>query len=176
MWIHVIGIGLVGALTFAPPPAQAQTTQNASSQDTPAQSAESTPPELTVLNVALAESVQNREPVGSVNPAVSCETKKKSTSKAATPVVDTAVNGQVYFWNTVQAPTDGKLRHTWLMKKNNEWQPMAKIDLRIGKSNSYRTWSSKKFDPSWHRGEWRIEVANADNTNEVLCESHFRVQ
>ena len=170
MWTYFIAIALVGGLTLSPLPASGK------AGDSPSDVAavNSTSENMTVIGVALAENVKDREPVGSVNPSVSC--RNNGQSQDAIPVVDSSVSGQVFFWNTVQSSTDSTLRHIWLMKRGQGWQPMAQVDLPIGKSHAYRTWSSKKFDRSQHLGEWRIEVAEADQPDKVLCQSSFQVR
>jgi len=160
MLIYVIGIALVGGLTLVPQLASAEV--------------ENPSPEMAVIGVALAGDVKDREPVDRVNPSISCETIEET--QGALPIVDSNTNGRVFFWNTVQSTGDTTIRHIWKMKRNQSWQPMAKVDLPIGKSQSYRTWSSKKFDRNRHLGEWRIEVARADQPDQVLCHSSFRVE
>ena len=170
MWIYyVIAIALAGGLSLSPHPVSAKT------EDSTAATVDSGSENMTVVEVALAEDIQDREPVGSVNPEVSCE-KNGQSQPAALPVVDSSAHGRMFFWNTVQSNADTTLRHIWLMKRDQNWQPMAEVDLKIGKSHHYRTWSSKKFDRNWHLGEWKIEVAKADHPEEVLCQSSFRVE
>lgn len=170
MLIYVIAIALAGGFTLSPLAVSANpgefTPENAS-MDSDSQ-------HMTVVGVALAENIQDREPVGPVNPSISCE--KEGQSQAAIPVVDSNANGRAFFWNTVQSSGDSTLQHIWLMKRDQSWEPMAKIDLKIGKSDAYRTWSSKKFDRNHHLGEWKIEVVTADHPDEVLCQSSFRVE
>jgi len=171
MWINVIAIALVGGLALAPQPVSAQSGDTSS--HVPA--VDSAFQNTTVVGVALAENIQGREPVGSVTPSISCQ-KDGQSQAAAIPVVDSSANGQMFFWNTVEANADTTLSHIWLMKRDQEWKPMAKVDLKIAKSHAYRTWSSKKFDRNWHLGEWKIEVARADQPDVVLCQSSFRVE
>ena len=170
MLIYLVGMAIVGGLTLSPHLGFAQ--GNHSSKHPAEVETDST--EMTLVGVALARDVKDREPVATVNPAISCETT--DSSPEALPVVDSTTNGRVFFWNTVQSNGDSTLRHIWKMKRNQHWEPMAEIDLRIAQSQSYRTWSSKKFDRKHHLGEWRIEVANADQPDLVICHSSFRVK
>ena len=170
MLIYLIGIALVGGLTLSPQFVSAQGKET--SQEMGATTTSS--PDMAIVGVALAGDVKDREPVGAVNPAVSCNTNEQTPE--ALPIVDSQTNNRVFFWNTVQSSGDATLRHIWKMKRNQNWQPMAEVDLQIGQSQTYRTWSSKKFDRSQHLGEWRIEVARADQPDIVICHSSFKVQ
>lgn len=176
MWIYAIAIALAGVLTLAPQPVSALSQEMASgetSTDVPA--VDSVSQNTTIVSVALAENIQDREPVGSVNPSISCD-KNDQSQATALPVIDSNSNGRMFFWNSVESSADTTLSHVWLMKRDQEWKPMAKVDLPIAKSHAYRTWSSKKFDRNWHLGEWKIEVARADQPDVVLCQSSFRVE
>jgi len=171
MWIYVIAIALAGGLTLSPQPATAEVAGDSTSDVTAVGSGTG---KMTVVGVALAEDIQGREPVGSVNPSISCEKDKKS--QVALPVVNATISQRVFFWSRVQSSTAGTLRHIWLMKRDQGWEPMAKVDLRIGQSPGYRTWSSKQLDRSLHLGEWMVQVSKADDPSEVLCLSRFRVE
>ena len=170
MLIYVIAIALAGGLTLSPQPASGETGDTSSSNANMQSSSQN----MTVVGVALADNIQDREPVGSVSPSISCE--KDGQSQAAIPVVDSSAHSRMFFWNTVKSSADTTLRHIWLMKRDQDWKPMAQVDLNITKSHGYRTWSSKKFDRNWHLGEWKIEVARADQPDVVLCQTNFRVE
>lgn len=61
--------------------------------------------------------------------------------------------GQVYLWTRVTgAAGEVQINHVWYRGD----EEVARIPLRVA-SSDWRTWSSKKFDPSW-TGEWRVEV------------------
>lgn len=60
------------------------------------------------------------------------------------------------------------LKHIWYYENEEK----ASIDLTI-RTNSFRTWSSKKIWKSWI-GEWRVEVI--DENGEILASKKFVIE
>ena len=127
-----------------------------------------------MLDVALAPSVQNREPIESFSPSAHCE--KDKNGKTAIPTIDSSETNQVFFWTRLSSSTDGKIRHAWHLQKDEGWQVIAEVDLSIRASSSYRMWSSKTLRPDLHIGEWMIVVSPADQPEQILCISRFSIQ
>ncbi|MGH7256687.1 MAG: DUF2914 domain-containing protein, partial [Nitrospirales bacterium] len=130
--------------------------------------------ELAIDQVALATTIENREPASPLAPAAFCE--KDNAGGDSLPVLHTDTLSTVYFWTRVQATEPGLLRHTWMQKGEAGWEQMAQISLNIAASSGYRTWSSKQIDPSLHRGEWMVQVTSDANPDQVLCLARFRVE
>lgn len=130
--------------------------------------------ELAIDQVALATTIENREPASPLAPAAFCE--KDNAGGDSLPVLHTDTLSTVYFWTRVQATEPGLLRHTWMQKGEAGWEQMAQISLNIAASPGYRTWSSKQIDPSLHRGEWMVQVTANDRPDLVLCLARFRVE
>jgi hypothetical protein len=57
-----------------------------------------------------------------------------------------------------------------------EWHKIASVDLKVGPSSSFRTWSKKEIDPIVHKGEWKVEIAPTTNPDKVLCTARFRIK
>ena len=127
-----------------------------------------------MLDVALAPSVQNREPIESFSPSAHCE--KDKNGKTAIPTIDSSVTDKVFFWSRLSSSTEGKIRHAWHLQKDEGWEVIAKVDLRIRASSSYRMWSSKTLRPDLHIGEWMIVVSPADQPEQILCITRFSIQ
>ena len=127
-----------------------------------------------MLDVALAPSVQNREPIESFSPSAHCE--KDKNGKTAIPTIDSSVTDQVFFWTRLSSSTEGKIRHAWHLQTDEGWEVIAKVDLRIRASSSYRMWSSKTLRPDLHIGEWMIVVSPADQPEQILCITRFSIQ
>lgn len=67
--------------------------------------------------------------------------------------------GQVYCWTRITgASGEIEISHVWYKGE----EEVSRIPLRIAGDN-WRTWSSKKIDPSW-TGSWRVEVIGPDGT------------
>ncbi len=66
----------------------------------------------------------------------------------------------------------GILRHTWY-KGDAE---VAEVDLRIGVSPGWRTWSAKRIVPKGHVGNWQVVVLTVGEASEVICVTHFVVR
>ena len=135
---------------------------------------EATYAEMAVVEAVLAGEVQDRDPLGRLEPAVSCE--QVQNEGTATPVFDSTSGEKIFFWNKIQVGTAGVLRHTWYRKGDEGWAQSAAVELMLSESPGYRTWSSKQIVPSLHQGEWKVEVSTADPPDQVLCTAKFRVE
>ena len=130
-----------------------------------------------MLDVALAPSVQNREPVEAFSPSAHCEKDKNGkTGKTAIPTIDSSETDKVFFWTRLSSATEGKIRHAWHLQKDEGWEVIAEVDLSIRTSSSYRMWSSKTLRPDLHIGEWMIVVSPADQPERILCITRFSIQ
>ena len=133
--------------------------------------------EFKVIDIALAQTVKNREPVGLFSPAAYCE--KDKNNRPDIPVIDSLSFNQVYqvyLWSRIAASTEGKIRFTWRYQEEEDWKIMAKIDLAIRPSSGYRLWSSKSLYPGTFIGHWMVVIAPSDTPNEILCIARFTVQ
>lgn len=129
--------------------------------------------EMTVVGVALAQDIQDRQPLSEFEPTAYCE--MDTEARETMPLVDSSVANRIFFWTKVQSGETGMLRHTWYLNTGTGWQQATEVDLNIVMSPGYRTWSSKRIDPSMHTSEWMIKVTLADDTGRVLCTTKFRV-
>lgn len=127
-----------------------------------------------LLEVKLARDIENRAPVRPYSPIVFCE--KDKNRDAPLPVINTAADHQVVFWNRVTAETPKIFHHTWHKRTMDGWEPMAHVRLKVQKSSSYRIWSTKEIHPRLHLGEWMIVVSLDDDPKEVLCIARFLVE
>lgn len=67
--------------------------------------------------------------------------------------------GQVYCWTRITGATgEVEISHVWYRGD----EEVARTPLRVA-SADWRTWSSKKIDPSW-TGDWRVEIVGPDGT------------
>ena len=130
--------------------------------------------EFEILDVALAESVQNREPVNAFSPPAYCE--KDKNGQPAIPTVNSAQVQQIYFWTRIASTEPDMVRYTWHHQTETGWENMAEVDLRITPSAGYRLWSSKNILPSHHRGQWMIVVSPSSDPNQVLCIARFKIE
>lgn len=77
--------------------------------------------------------------------------------------------GQIYCWTRISgAAGEVEISHAWYHGDKE----MARTPLRVAGS-PWRTWSSKKIDPTW-TGEWRVDVVGPDGG--VLRTLSFRVE
>lgn len=60
------------------------------------------------------------------------------------------------------------LKHIWY----HEGEEKANVDLTI-RTNSFRTWSSKKIWHTW-KGNWRVDVV--DENGEILATKKFSIE
>ncbi len=104
----------------------------------------------TISRDAVAQSVENREPVG------------------MSETFPASVGSLVYFTEVKEIRETMTLTHVW----SHKGQVMAEISLKV-EPPSWRTWSSKRILPEW-TGEWKVEVKSADGT--VLASKSFTIK
>jgi hypothetical protein len=128
---------------------------------------------IEILEVALAQDVVNREPVGVFDPPGFCG--RTEGREEMVPVVHSKTVPKVYLWVKVESPVEGTLRHSWY-KAGMGWEKMAEIDLKIQKSPGFRTWSSKRIIPGVHSGKWMVVISTASDPEIALCKVDFEVK
>ncbi len=112
----------------------------ASSATAQEQMMESSTAQLAVAEAVVATQIADRQPVDNVT----------------TVPADV---GQVYCWTRiVGAEAETEVVHVWYRGD----MEMARVSLRVA-GNNWRTWSSKRIEPSW-TGEWRVDVEAPDGT------------
>ena len=132
-----IALCFVCSITISPAKIQAQ---NNTLQESNLQSPLKTekPSSLTVERASLATSIIDREPQGAAN------TFPRDIEK-------------IYFFTHLQGALDSTvIYHRWYYKNNL----MAEVELPI-KSNSWRTYSSKRIIYEWI-GNWFVEAVDAE--------------
>ncbi len=123
-----------------------------------------------LVDVMFARDVVNREPVGVFEPGAHCD--KEAGSSRQVPVIDSETERKVIFFNRIKSSAAGILRHTWYQGDAQ----VAEVDLRIGVSPGWRTWSSKRIVPKAHVGNWQVVVSTVGEAGEVICAAHFVVR
>ena len=78
------------------------------------------------------------------------------------------VNTLYCFTKVNGAESSPTLRHVWYYENEEK----ASVDLTI-RTNSFRTWSSKKIWKTW-TGEWKVDVV--DENGEVLATKKFIIE
>ncbi len=74
--------------------------------------------------------------------------------------------------NRIKSSVAGILRHTWYKGDAQ----VAELDLKIGVSPGWRTWSSKRIVPKAHVGNWKVVISTVGEASEVICVAHFVVR
>ncbi len=97
----------------------------------------------------VTSAIDSREPVDNLNDTV----------------INTDVN-KVYFFTEILNQADTSITHRWFLNGKLE----AEVVLRIG-SNRWRTYSSKNLVPSYHQGNWQVEVV--DDKGKLLGSTAF---
>ena len=123
-----------------------------------------------IVDIIFARDVSDREPVAPFQPGTYCGNKSQPGGQV--PVINSQEDRKVYLWNRIKSTTGDVLRHRWY-KDDME---VAMVELNLGESSGYRTWSSKNIDPNFHIGKWSVEVTTASNPSKVLCVAQFEVQ
>ncbi|MFQ5917932.1 MAG: DUF2914 domain-containing protein [Candidatus Binatia bacterium] len=126
--------------------------------------------EQRLVDVMFARDVVNREPVGVFEPGAYCD--KEADSSRQVPVIDSETERKVVFFNRIKSSAAGILRHTWYKGDAQ----VGEVDLRIGVSPGWRTWSSKRIVPKAHVGNWKVVVSTVGEASEVICVAHFVVR
>ena len=107
-------------------------------------------PEVSVEDVQICTSVQDRTPVG----------------------VDTSFSADVEklycFTKVISNQDEGSIFHVWLYND----RVMARVQLST-KAKVYRTWSSKRILPSW-TGKWRVDIESANGN--LLGSKEFEIK
>ncbi len=107
------------------------------------------PPMITVKDIQICTSVENRQPIGS----------------------DTSFTHDVErLWCFTKLSSDRDMTsvsHVWYYNDKE----MAKVDLVVN-AKIWRTWSSKRILRSW-TGEWRVDILSA--TGELLASKEFNI-
>ncbi len=75
-------------------------------------------------------------------------------------------------FNRINSSAAGNSRHTWYQGDAQ----VAEVDLRIGVSPEWRTWSSKRIVSKAHAGNWKVVVSTVDEASEIICVAHFVVR
>ena len=105
---------------------------------------------LTVDEMAICSSVEERQPVG--------------TDTAFVKTV-----GQLFCYVKVGGESDSSsISHVWYYDDKE----MAKVELSV-KGKTWRTWSSKRIAEDWV-GKWKVEVTSG--TGDVLMTKEFTVK
>ena len=123
-----------------------------------------------IVDIIFARDVENREPVAPFEPGAHCGGATEPSESI--PVINSLEDSRVYLWNRIRSSTQDVLRHRWY----KDGVEVTMVELDLGESSGYRTWSSKNIDPNFHRGNWRVEVTTASDPNSVLCVAHFVVK
>ena len=160
--------------------------------------AQTVPPELRIVDVRLAGNVVDREPQNEFGPKEGCSIEG---NPASIPVINPNSYPTVYLWTKIDSTSEFVINHTYYKDGNQfrvketitpvldrirravreisiglGWKRFATVELLIGLSPTWRTWSSKELDPIVHKGEWRVEVKSRGNAEAVLCTVYFVVE
>ncbi len=122
-----------------------------------------------IVDIIFARDVEDREPVAPFEPGAHCG--EPTEPSGSIPVINSLEDRKVFLWNRIKSSAQDVLRHRWY----KDGVEVAMVELDLGESSGYRTWSSKNIDPNFHIGNWRVEVSTASNPNSVLCVAHFVV-
>ena len=129
-----------------------------------------------VVDVVLAASVSDREPVGAFTPAATCQTSMPPAHRV--PVVDSQAYRGVYVWTKLAASEAGEIHHRYYMETEEGFTVAANIVLSVEPAEGYRTWSAKAISPlpSVHQGLWKVDVMEIGDADRVLCTIYFNVE
>ena len=123
-----------------------------------------------IVDIIFARDVSDKEPVAPFEPGAYCGNQSQPGGQV--PVINSQDDRKVFLWNRIKSTAADVLRHRWY----KDGVEVATVELELGESPGYRTWSSKNIDPNFHLGNWRVEVSTASNPSNVLCVAHFVVQ
>ena len=123
-----------------------------------------------MIELIFSRDVADRNPVDPFEPVATCE--EGAEPSGPLPTVDSATVGEVFFWNRIVSSEATDLRHTW----SKDGIKVAEVDLQVGPSSGFRTWSSKKIVPKRHAGKWTVVVSRTGDPETVLCAAHFIVE
>ncbi len=128
------------------------------------------PAEQRLVELMFARDVVNREPVGPFEHGAYCEREAEPTGPL--PVIDSRAERTVFFWNLFTDSEEGILRHSWY----KEGVELYVMNLKIGKSGWWRSWSWMNIVPNDNAGKWKVVVSTAGEASEVICVAHFLVK
>ncbi|MBL7179707.1 MAG: DUF2914 domain-containing protein [Desulfobacterales bacterium] len=127
---------------------------------------------IEIVEVALARNIVDRQPANVFEPSGFCG--RSEGKENLIPVIHSKTDTLVYLWTRVKAPAEETLLCTWF-KAGMGWEKMGEITLAVKKSDSYRTWSSKKIVPGVHNGKWMVVISRASDPETALCKVDFEV-
>ena len=129
-----------------------------------------------VVDVALAASISEREPVGAFAPAAACETSTPPVHRV--PVVDSQAHPDVYVWTKIAASQSREIHHRYYMETEDGFTVAANVVLSVDPAEGYRTWSSKAISPAsvMHQGMWKVDVVEIGDADRVLCTVYFSAE
>ncbi len=103
-----------------------------------------------------------------VEEAVFCTAVKDRIPQGTAESFDPAVKKVFFFTRVEGAANPAVVTHVWYWNEKK----MAEIPLDV-RSTNWRTWSSKRIDPSW-KGSWAVKVL--DEKGDVLTTKTFVIQ
>ena len=128
-----------------------------------------------VVDVALAASVSEREPVGAFTPAAACQTNTPPAYRV--PIVDSQAFHGVYVWTKIAASESREIHHRYYMETGDGFTVAANVVLSVESAEGYRTWSAKTISrSSMHRGMWKVDIVEVGDADQVLCTIYFSVE
>ena len=102
-----------------------------------------------------------------VEEAIFCTQIKDRIPQGVATSFDKSVKKVFFFTRVTKAKKPTAVTHVWYWKEKK----MAEVPLDV-RSENWRTWSSKKIDPSW-TGTWAVKVL--DENGEVVLTKNFEV-
>lgn len=122
-----------------------------------------------IREAVLSEGINERNPFEPLSGTQICGNENNPAS------VNSAYVNKIYLWNRVNNDEQKQLIHSWQKKVAGSWNEEANINLNIGVSFGWRTWSSKNIDPHFHKGDWRVVITTEEEPENVLCVVNFSV-
>ena len=129
-----------------------------------------------VVEVAVAASISEREPVGVFAPGAACQTNTPPAYRV--PAVDSRVYHGVYVWTKIAAAQAREIHHRYYMETEAGFTVAANVVLSVDPSDGYRTWSAKSISPRspTHREAWKVDIVEIGDADRVLCTIYFNVE
>ena len=128
-----------------------------------------------VVDVALAASVSEREPVGAFTPPATCQTSTPPAYRV--PVVDSQAYRGVYVWTKIAASESREIHHRYYAETEEGFTVTANVVLSVDPADGYRTWSAKSISQSpVHQGMWKVDIVEMGDADRVLCTLYFTVE
>jgi hypothetical protein len=128
------------------------------------------PAEQRLVELMFARDVVNREPVDPFEHGAYCEMKAEPTGPI--PVIDSRAERAVFFWSLFTDSAEGILRHSWY----KDGIELYMVNLEIGRSGWWRSWSWMNIVPNDYAGKWKVVVSTVGEASEVICVAHFLVK